>query len=167
MHTDALQIVVAAFPSEDGAANALRRVKELAMKRGNAAVIRRGEDGTLRIKETDDWGIGKSALIGAVAAIILPGIGPILGAAIGAAASYLIDAGFPDESLRRMGATLTPQSSALVVLVDSAQRTAAEQVLLDAGGQVVSGGLDAQLAQQIDTIASAPPEGSSPPPPSV
>lgn len=162
MESDRFQVVVAAFTGEAGADGAHRRIKEIGIPRGNVAIIKRDQTGRLSLSETHDWGMGKSALVGAVAAILLPGIGPLLGAAIGAGAAYLIDAGFPDESLKRMGAGLTPNSSAIVVLVDEADRARIEQALLDAGGQVVSGGLDANLAARASAVAEGLP-GELPP----
>ena len=150
MASTQLNIVVATFPDEGGGAGALARLKASGVERGNAAVISRGDGGKLHIKETHDWGMGKAALAGAVAAIVIPGIGPVVGAAAGALTAKLTDFGFPDEQLKRLGEGLTPDSSALVVAVDDPHRAEAERVLLAAGGQVATGGLDANLAAQLE-----------------
>ena len=150
MASTQLHILIATFPDEDGAAGALNRLKASEVKRGNAAVISRGEAGKLHVKETHDWGMGKAALVGAVAAILVPGIGPLMGAAAGAAAAKLTDFGFPDDRLKRLGEGLTPDSSALVLAVDDLHRAEAERVLLAAGGQVSVGGLAADLAEQLE-----------------
>src|ERR687893_800525 len=114
MANEPFGILVATFAGDDSATAALDRLKASNVRRGNAAVIRRSPDGTLKITETQDWGMGKAALIGAV--------------------------------------------SAIVVLVDDTMRMTAEQVLRDAGGQTVSGGLDADLATQIEDSLGASPE---------
>ena len=157
-----LHILVAAFTDEDGAAGALNRLKASDIKRGNAAVISRGDGGKLHIKETHDWGMGRAALVGAVAAIFIPGIGPVLGGAAGAAAAKFTDFGFPDEQLKRLGQGLTPDSSALVLAVDDLHRTEAERVLRETGGQVVGGGLDANLADQLERSSGSNPQAGSP-----
>ena len=150
MASSKLNIVVATFQHEGGAAGALARLMASGAERGNAADVSRGHGGHLHVKETHDWGMGKAALAGAAAAILIPGIGPLVGAAAGAAAAKLTDFGFPDEQLERLGAGLTPDSSALVVAVDDPHRAEAERVLLAAGGQVATGGLDADLAAQLE-----------------
>ncbi len=162
MASTQLHILVAAFKQEDGAAGALNRLKASEVKRGNAAVISRGDGGKLHIKETHDWGMGRAALVGAVAAIFIPGIGPVIGAASGAAAAKLTDFGFPDDQLKRLGAGLTPDSSALVLAVDDLHRAEAERVLREAGGQVVGGGLDANLAEQLERGSGSTPQPGRP-----
>ena len=159
MASTQLHILVATFPNEGGAAGALDRLKASEVKRGNAAIISRGEGGKLQVKETHDWGMGKAALVGAVAALVIPGIGPVIGAAAGAVTAKLTDFGFPDDQLKRLGQGLTPDSSALVLAVDEPQRAEAERVLLAAGGRVVSGGLDANLAEQLERGGSDPRAG--------
>ena len=162
MASTQLHILIATFPTEDGAAAALNRLKASEVKRGNAAVISRGDGGKLHIKETHDWGMGKAALVGAVAAIFVPGIGPVVGAAAGAVAAKLTDFGFPDERLKRLGEGLTPDSSALVLAVDDLHRAEAERVLAAAGGEVVTGGLDADLAEQFERGGGSAPHSGSP-----
>jgi uncharacterized membrane protein len=150
MASDQVNIVVATFATEDGAAKALPLLQSGNAKAGNAAVISRGDDGKLEVRETHDWGMGKGALVGAAAALLLPGIGLLAGAAAGAIGAKLTDFGFPDDDLKRLGQGLTPDSSALVVAVEDPARAEVERVLRQAGGQVVSGGLNASLAAQLE-----------------
>jgi uncharacterized membrane protein len=100
MSTDSLCFVVAAFPTGEGADFALERLKTAQIKRGNAALISRGQGDRLRIRETHDWGMGKSTIRGGLAAILVPGIGVVGGLLGGAMLAKLIDAGFPDGALR-------------------------------------------------------------------
>src|SRR5947209_1624240 len=74
MSTDSLHFVAAAFPTNDGADFALGRLKTAQIKRGNVALLSRGQGDRLRISETHDWGMGKSAILGGLAAILVPGI---------------------------------------------------------------------------------------------
>ncbi|HNV77368.1 MAG TPA: hypothetical protein PKH96_21995, partial [Gemmatimonadaceae bacterium] len=84
------KIVIARYGSTGGAKLGLDQLKNAGTRLGNAAVIEREADGKIGFTETQDWGIGKSAAIGAVAALVLPGIGPVMGALAGGLAAYFI-----------------------------------------------------------------------------
>lgn len=147
--SEEMQVIVAAFATEKGAKDALHMIKKDKIKRANAAVVAKNEKGKVHIKEQHDWGMGKAAVIGGLASLIVPGIGIVLGAAGGAVAAKLVDAGFPDATLKHMGRALDEGHSALVVLVDSFDREHVERVMLDAGGQIVSHKLDADTADEL------------------
>jgi uncharacterized membrane protein len=149
MSDETMQVIVAAFPSEEGAKAALKSIKKDKIKRANAAVISKNEKGKLHIKEQHDWGMGKAAVVGGLASLIIPGVGLVLGAAGGAVLAKLIDAGFPDETLEHMGRALESDHSALVVLVDTFDREQVERDMLDAGGQIVSHKVDAETADEL------------------
>src|SRR5262245_10106097 len=99
-----IQIVAAAFTSQDGASQALQALKD-ARAAGlvaidNAAVLTKDANGKLDIKETNDWGGGKGAVIGGVAGAAIGLLaGPVgwatgIGALIGGLAAKLRDSGF-------------------------------------------------------------------------
>ncbi|MEP6832582.1 MAG: DUF1269 domain-containing protein [Gemmatimonas sp.] len=147
------KILIARFPTRDGAEAAVPRLKSAAVPLGNVAYITKDDAGEVKFTESHDWGIGKSAAVGAVAALILPGIGPILGAAAGALAAYFIDAGFPDALLKQAGnGLLTNNQSALVALIGSGSTETAEQTVMQAGGTVLGSGVEADLARVLDGI---------------
>ncbi len=146
------KILVARFSSSLGAKAGLEQLKNAGTRIGNAAVIEREADGKIAFHETQDWGIGKSALVGALAALVLPGIGPVMGAIAGGLAAYLIDAGFPDDLLRQMGAGLEIGTSMLVVLIEQADLPHAEQVAIQAGGTILGSGFDADLAAVLEKL---------------
>lgn len=149
------KITIASFPTSEGAASALERLKGAGVRLGNVAVIKRGADGAVDFHETQDWGLGKSAAVGAVAAILLPGIGMFLGAAVGAAAAHFIDAGFPDALLKQMGSGIPMGSSLVVALVDELDLAHAEKVVDEAGGTVLGSGLEADLQAALSKMPSA------------
>jgi uncharacterized membrane protein len=149
MSEETMQVIVAAFPSEEGAKDALKMIKKDKIKRANAAVVSKNEKGKLHIKEQHDWGMGKAAVVGGLASLIIPGVGIVLGAAGGAVLAKLVDAGFPDDTLQHMGRALDSNHSALVVLVDTYDREHVERVMLDAGGQIVSHKLDTETADEL------------------
>jgi uncharacterized membrane protein len=147
MTRETLSFVVATFPTHDGADFALARLQTAQIKRGNVAILRRGENARVRITESHDWGLGKSALLGGLVTALIPGVGIVAGALAGGLVAKLRDGGFPDSALTDLGERLTPNSSALVALVEPAQHDLAEQVLIAAGGTSVSGSLVAEPSE--------------------
>lgn len=154
------KILIVRFDSPGGADSGLERIKSAGARLGNAAIIVREADGTVKFTETKDWGIGKSAAVGALAAIILPGIGLVVGAAAGALAAYLIDAGFPDALLKQLGTGLEESSSMLVVLVQDTDITVAETASTQAGGTVLGSGLETDLSAAMDKVRQSSSGGS-------
>ena len=146
------RIIVASFSTTEGANGGLDRLKGSGARLGNAAVVQRLVDGRVEFKETQDWGIGKSAWVGALAALLLPGIGPIAGALAGGVAAHFIDAGFPDPLLKQMGAGIGVGTSLLIALVEEADTVHAERVLTEAGATILGSGLESDLASAMSTI---------------
>jgi len=149
------KIIVASFQTTESAKGALDRLKSAGVRLGNAAVVKRKVDGQVEFNETQDWGIGKSAAVGALAALVLPGIGPIAGALVGGVAAHFIDAGFPDALLKQMGSGLEMGTSMLVALVEDADTGHAERVLTEGGATVLGSGLEADLAAALDKMRRA------------
>jgi uncharacterized membrane protein len=149
------KIIVASFQTTESAKGGLDRLKSMGVRLGNAAVVKRKVDGQVEFTETQEWGIGKSAAVGALAALVLPGIGPIVGAVAGGIAAHFIDAGFPDPLLRQMGSGLDIGTSLLVALVEEADTGQAERVLTEGGATVLGSGLEADLAAALDKMRRA------------
>ena len=146
------QIIVASFSTTEGARGGLDRLRGAGARLGNAAIVKRLVDGRVEFTETQDWGVGKSALVGALAALVLPGIGPILGAVAGGAAAHFIDAGFPDPLLRQLGIGIGTGTSMLIALVEQADQGHAEQILTDGGATILGSGLEADLGRAMEAI---------------
>src|SRR5713226_5410794 len=99
-----VQVCVAAFPDEEGASRMLEQLrhtnKDLVQVEQAAVLVRNGE-GQLEIKESHHAGRGAviGGLTGAVVGLIAGPVGWVAvgGAAIGALAARLRDAGFPEE----------------------------------------------------------------------
>ena len=82
----------------------------------------------------------------------------MLGASAGAAIGGLAasgDAGIPDERLEEIGETLTPGTSALVVLLHESDVEETRQALVEQGGEVMVTSLDADLADSSAAGADA------------
>lgn len=150
------KILIARFSTKDGAEAAVPRLKHAGIPLGNVAFIEKDMSGEVKFSESQDWGLGKSAAIGAVAALILPGIGIVLGAAAGAMAAYFIDAGFPDALLKQAGnGLLSNDQSALIALVQGDSMSSAERLVTEAGGTVLGTGTESELASAMDRIRTS------------
>ena len=146
------RIIVASFSTTDGAKGGLDQLKGAGVRLGNAALIQRMVDGRVEFSETKDWGIGKSAAVGALAALLLPGIGLFAGAIAGGLAAHFVDAGFPDPLLKQMGSGIAVGTSLIIALVEEADIAPAERVLTESGATVLGSGLEADLAKAMSTL---------------
>ena len=156
------QLVVAAFEDERAAGEMLDALKQAKRARlvgiEAAAVLRKDDDGKLHIKETADMGGAKGAAIGGV---LGAGIGAIAGAAlavplvvgglIGGLAAKLSDSGFDDRRLERLGASLTPGSSAIVALVEHRWVEEVRNTMNEAAADIVTEDLAADIAAQLES----------------
>jgi uncharacterized membrane protein len=155
-----VQVIVAAFQKEDGAEEALKRLKEAKKEHvidiENAAILRRDEGGKLHMKETRDMRGGKGAAIGGVAGAVAGLIaGPLVlaagaGALIGGLAAKLRDSGFPDERLKQLGEALTPGTSALVAVIEHTWVRDVEEMLADYGADVMTESIKADIARELE-----------------
>ena len=146
------KILIASFDTPGGADAALHLLKTAQVSLGNVAIVKRDPNGKVEFNESQDWGIGKSALVGAIAGLLLPGVGTITMAAGGALAAYFIDLGFPDPLLKQMGEGLDQNSSMIVALVDEAGLTRANEVIAQGGGTVLGTSHETDLAAAMATM---------------
>jgi uncharacterized membrane protein len=155
-----IQIVAAAFTSQDGAEQALKQLKE-AKAAGlvaidNVAVLTKDADGKLDIKEPTDWGGGRGAVVGGVTGAALGVLaGPVgwaigLGALVGGLAAKLRDSGFSDERLRKLGGSLKPGTSALVAVVEHRWVADLEKQLAEAGADTLTEEISADIARELE-----------------
>ena len=159
MNNTPVEVIVAAFQDEKGAEAAYKELKhakkEHLIKIMDAAVIRRDEKNKLHIKDVKDMGGGKGAGIGAlVGGAIGLLVGPVVlagaaGALIGGLAAKMKDGGFPDNRLKEIGAGLQPGTSALVAVVKHTWVDELEAAMAEAGAQVVTESISADIAEQL------------------
>jgi uncharacterized membrane protein len=137
-----VQLIVAAFQTESGAKEALNKLKEAKkedlLKILNAALISMNAKGKVKIWETGDMKGGKGALIGGALGFILPGVGTLVGAAIGGLAAKMRDSGFNDKRLATIGQSLKPGTSAIVAVVEHTWVTQVEAAMREEGANVVT-----------------------------
>jgi uncharacterized membrane protein len=154
-----VQVIVAAFNDLNGASQALKSLKEAKKEHlieiEDAAVLTKDADGKVKIKETADMGAGKGATIGAIAGGVVGLLaGPVGwavlgGGVLGGLAAKLHDGGFPDDRLRQLAEGLTPNSSALVAVIDHRWVADLERELARQGADVVTEGLRDDIAAQL------------------
>jgi uncharacterized membrane protein len=155
-----VQIVAAAFNSEDGAEQAFKSLKDAQgaglVTINSVAVLTKDANGKLNIKEPTDWGGGKGAVIGGVTGAALGLLaGPVgwavgLGALVGGLAAKLKDSGYSDERLRKLGASLKPSSSALVAVVEHRWVATLERQLAEAGADTLTEEISADIARELE-----------------
>lgn len=155
-----VQIVVAAFQSEDQAQKAYDDLKA-AQKQGviriqNAAILRKDPDGKLHVKDVYDMGGGKGAVIGGVLGAAL-GIlaGPVGwlalgGAVVGGAMAKNADGGFNNARLEKLGEGLKPGSSAIVAVVEHSWVDEVQAAMAAAGADYTTEQISADIAAQLE-----------------
>lgn len=154
-----MQVIVAAFKDIDGASNALKTLQDARREKfiiiEDAAVITKDANGKVKIKDTADMGAGKGATIGAITGGVIGLLaGPVGwvalgGGVIGGLAAKLHDSGFPDDQLKQLSAGLTPNSSALVAVIDHVWVAEVERELASQQADLVTQTLSNDIHQQL------------------
>jgi uncharacterized membrane protein len=154
-----VQVIVAAFNDIDGASKALKTLQEAKREKTigieDAAVITKDASGKVKIKETADMRAGKGATIGAVAGGVIGllagpvGWAALGGGVVGGLAAKLHDSGFPDARLKQLGEGLTPNSSALVAVIDHRWVAEVEQELAHQQADIVTQTLSDDIHEQL------------------
>jgi uncharacterized membrane protein len=158
-----IDVVVAAFPTEQGAKDTLRDLDQ-AKKDGlinikDAAVLRKDDQSKLHISETADKGFGRGAMIGGVAGAAVGllagpvGWGLLGGAAVGGLAAKLRDGGFQDQRLRQIGEGLRPDSSAIVAVIEHTWVRDVERMMVERGADLATEQVASEIAAQLDADA--------------
>ena len=154
-----MQVIMADYQSEDGAKDVLKTIKKKKLKSGAVAILSKNEKGKIHVKETDDWGGGKGAVAGALAAGFIPVVGWLGGAIIGGVAAKMRDGGFPNDKLKAMAEGLAPGHSMFVMLTDSDSVDAVEGVLANSGGEIISHAVGADLTAELEEAVEAGEDG--------
>ncbi len=157
MSSSSMELIVATFENEVTADQALLELKKEQKSKKidiqDIAVIVRDDENKLHIKETEDVEGGKGAVYGGVIGGILGLIGGPAGVALGGAAGAVvgglaakkIDAGIPDDRLKKIGEALQPGTSMIMIIIDGRWEADVNRHLKELGGKVLSEPLDAGL----------------------
>ena len=154
-----VELLVAAWPDASAAGEALEALEEAKKEHlvgiVQAATVVVDADGKLRIKDTKDMGPKKGAvvggLLGAGLGLITGGVGWLLlgGGAVGALAAKARDGGLSDARLRELGERMTPNSSAIVAVVELTWVADVEREFAAVGADVVRESVEEDLVAQL------------------
>ena len=160
MTENARKIIAATFETPDGGSRAAGAIGgSMGDKIGNTAVLFVRPDGKAKFVESKDWGAGRGALLGGAIGIIGGPIGIVAGGTIGALTAKLRDSGFKNDDLEKLGKSLTPNSSAVVIEIAGDATDKAKQLLetLSAKDVVVTD-VDANVVSLFDEDEEPTPE---------
>ncbi|HMK08983.1 MAG TPA: DUF1269 domain-containing protein [Anaerolineales bacterium] len=170
-------ILVFRFKGKDAADRALADLKkgrkEFGYKIIDGAVMRSDEKGKISYHETADLSASQGAGIGALGGAVLGLLGgpaglvvaTAAGAITGAAAAHFTDMALPDSQLKEIASSLSPDSSAIIALVEDRESEKAidsitglnAEVMTFTLGDEVSGDVSMAVAGQISFEPLKPP----------
>ena len=160
-----VQLVVAAFNAEGGAAEALKQIKAASKEQGAAfkaaVAIVKDQQGTLHYKDvglTPGKGAVEGIVLGAALGILSGGVGLVLGG-IGAVIGGVLgrkkqDSRFDSASLNQIAASLQPGNSALVAVVSPDAAASVSLGLENLGADVALLDISADVAAQLQAHES-------------
>ncbi|MBD5416751.1 MAG: DUF1269 domain-containing protein [Desulfovibrio sp.] len=168
-------LIVIVYPDELQAEQVrldfIKMQKEYLVSLEDAVIAVKKPDGKVKLHQMYNLTLGgamSGGLWGTLIGLIFlnPLLGLVVGAGAGAVAGALSDVGINDDFMKQLASTLTPGSSALFVLVDSAITDKVRDALAGTGGKIIQTSLSTpdqeKLQQALDEakkqIAAAQPE---------
>lgn len=160
MNDELLHALVGTYNEEIDAEETLdtliKKTKEGQIDIHDAALIIKDHEGAINVKDTANISTGRGAAIGGViggvigliagpaGAVILGGTGAVIGGALTGG-----DEGIPDERLEKIGESLNPDTSAIVVIVDAVWVGEVESILQETASEVNVKELDSEISSQL------------------
>lgn len=125
----------------------------------DSAVVVKDQEGKIHVKNETDRGVKVGAVGGGalgllIGSIFFPFAGLIGGAVVGAVVGKMADLGVEQKFVHEVGAALTPDSSALFILVRGANPTAALAALKPYQGQVYHTSLPSETEEALRDVLS-------------
>src|SRR5512137_90225 len=164
---DKYSFIVVKYPQKDTADAALKAVlglaKEKVVKLRDAVVITKTEKGKIKLHQTKDdstsKGLLKGGVIGVIFALLFGPAGWIVaGSALGGAFATF-DRGIKNKLLKELGEKMTPEQSAMAVLVEEADWETALGRMADKKlqGEVIVQEMVAEHLAAIEKLVDVPP----------
>lgn len=156
-------LIVIVYPNELEAEQVrldfIKMQKEYLVSLEDAVIAVKKPDGKVKLHQMYNLTLGgamSGGLWGTLIGLIFlnPLLGLVVGAGAGAVAGALSDVGINDDFMKQLASTLTPGSSALFVLVDSAITDKVRDALAGTGGKIIQTSLSTpdqeKLQQALD-----------------
>jgi uncharacterized membrane protein len=164
---DKYSFIVVKYPKKETADVALKAVlvlaKEKVVKLRDAAVITKTDKGKIKLHQTKDdtakKGFVKGGAIGVLFALLFGPVGWVAaGAALGTAFA-MFDRGIKNKLLKELGENMTPEQSAMAVLVEEADWETALGRMADLKlqGEVIVQEMVAEHLAAIEKLVDVPP----------
>jgi uncharacterized membrane protein len=154
-----VDLVVAAWPGTGAAGQAMQELKQAKREHLigvlDLATLVVDAEGKLRITDTKDRGAGEGAVIGGVLGAALglitggPGWLLVGGGMIGALAARARDGGLTNARLRALGDRMTPNSSALVAVIEHRWVADLRRDVAEQGAEILTEEIGEDLADQL------------------
>jgi uncharacterized membrane protein len=164
---DKYSFIVVKYPKQETADVALKAVlglaKEKVVKLRDAAVITKTDKGKIKLHQTKDdptsKGLLKGGAIGVIFALLFGPAGWIVAGAAAGGALATFDRGIKNKLLKELGEKMTPEQSAMAVLVEEADwETALGRMAdLDLKGEVIVQEMVAEHLAAIEKLVDVPP----------
>jgi uncharacterized membrane protein len=165
--TEKYSFIVVKYPQKETADAALQAVlglaKEKVVKLRDAVVISKTEKGKIKLHQTKDDSTSKGLLkgggIGVIFAILFGPAGWIVAGAAAGGALATFDRGIKNKLLKELGENMTPEESAMAVLVEEADWETALGRMADLHlqGQVIVQEMVAEHLAAIEKLVDVPP----------
>lgn len=163
------ELIVIAFSNRTGAHQCRTKLMELEQRHllslEDAVVVEHRDNGKVKLFQTHDL-VASGALSGGFWGAFLgllfaaPLVGILAGSTFGALSGKLTDVGINDEFMKKLGQSLTPNSSALFLLVRKAKTERIVDELRPFDGQIMQTSLDEDDERRLRAlIESAATEG--------
>ena len=171
--TEKYSFIVVKYPGKDTANGALKAVlglaKEKKVKLRDAVAITKTDKGKIKLHQTKDDSTSKGLLkgggIGVIFALLFGPAGWIVaGAALGGAFATF-DRGIKNKLLKELGENMTPEQSAMAVLVEDAdwETVLGRMADLNLQGEVVVQEMVAEHLATIEKLVDVPPTAEAVP----
>jgi uncharacterized membrane protein len=156
------RLIYAAYKTEDAAMEAFKALKAAeahgAIKIESYAVVTKGLDGKVMVKDQREKGTRTGAIVGAMVGLLGGPVGAALGVAAGSGTGYLAgDAvGMPRETIEKVQTSLQPGESAIIAVVDEKWAPATERLQGEGATRVMTHTIP--LAAKVKTAPGSDPK---------
>ncbi len=165
-------LIVVKYPKKEIGEEALKAVlglaKEKIVKLRDAVAITKTDKGKIKLQQTKDDPTGKGLLKGGIIGVIFALLfGPagwvVAGAALGGAFATF-DRGIKNKLLKELGENMTPEQSALAVLVEDADWETVRKRMAEYNfhGEIIVRELIAEHLAAVEKLADQPPAAAVP-----